>query len=337
MTTRRTGRCVLLALLVAGLPAVGVAREEGAAKAPAAQESPEPSRLRTVDSFGSNPGNLELLTYVPAELSEGAPLVVVAHGCFQTALVLAQSSGWVEMAERYRFALLFPQTSKDNEPFGGCFRTWVPEHQRRDAGEPLSIRQMIAWMLATHRLDPRRVFMVGMSSGGLLTEVLLATYPELFAAGAVQSAYPYNCASQFEDLKTCSAGQRELAGDAWAQLVLDAYPGYSGPRPRVSLWHGEADPLLLPVNLELETEQWTRVLGVDREPDEIEEIAGHRRERFSDAAGNARVETYLVRGMEHAIAIDPDGTPQCGSTAPFITDADICSALWVARWFGIAR
>lgn len=315
----------VLALLVGGLPGLAVAQDEA------------PSPLHEVESFGSNPGDLQLLTYVPVDLPGGSPLVVVAHGCFQTARVLAESSGWLEMAERYRFALLFPQTSKDNEPFGGCFRTWIPEHQHRDGGEPLSIRQMIDWMLAAYPLDPGRVFMAGMSSGGLLTEVMLAAYPEVFAAGAVQSGYPYNCATQFDDLKICSAAQRDLDGEAWADLARAAYPGYSGPRPRITIWHGDADPLLVPANLRLEMEQWTRLLGVDREPDEVDLIGGHLRERYSDAAGDPVVETFLVRGMEHAIAIDPDGTPQCGAAAPFITDVDLCAALWIARWFGIAR
>jgi poly(hydroxyalkanoate) depolymerase family esterase len=306
--------------------------------APAQAEGRERSwTLHSIDSFGSNPGNLELLEFVPKDLPKRAPLVVVAHGCFQTALEAAENSGWVELAMRYRFALLFPQTSKANEPAGGCFRTWQPEHQQRDAGEPLSIRQMVGWMLEEHGLDPERVFMTGMSSGGLVTNIMLATYPEVFAAGALQSSYPYNCASEFEDLKPCSAGETGTDGEALAETVREALPEYSGDRPRVSIWHGDSDPLLLPVNLELQMEQWTRVLGVDQEPDELEEIGGHSRNRYVDGTGNALVETWMIRGLEHAVAVDPDGTPRCGVAGPFFGDVDICAALWISRWFGIVR
>ncbi|MCB1009936.1 MAG: PHB depolymerase family esterase [Acidobacteria bacterium] len=322
--TRRTP-WILLGLLLAAAP-LSASEPEAA-----------PNPLLEVESFGSNPGRLEMYVHLPPGTVAGAPLVVVAHGCFQTARQVAASSGWVELADRHRFALLFPQTSKENEPMGGCFRTWQPQQTRREGGEPVSIRQMIEWMLETYRLDARRVFVTGMSSGGLVTNVLLATYPELFAAGASLSGYPYDCADSFETVKSCCAGERPLDSEAWAKLVLDARPGYAGPRPRVAIWHGDADTLLLPVNLRLQMEQWTRVLGVDQVPDEVDSIGGHLRERFSDASGEPVVETFLIHGMGHALAVDPDGTPACGATGDYFSDVDLCAALWIARWFGIVR
>jgi poly(hydroxyalkanoate) depolymerase family esterase len=295
------------------------------------------SPLCEIDSFGSNPGHLRMFFHIPPGLPENAPLVVVAHGCFQTAKDVADNSGWVEIADIHKFALLFPQTSTTNEPTGGCFRTWEPKHQHRGAGEPLSIRQMIVWALKHHRLDRRRVFITGMSSGGLLTSVMLVTYPELFAAGAPQSAYPYKCATAFEDLKPCAAGERKLTPHAWGELARSGYPGYSGPRPRISIWHGAADSLIMPMNLVFQMEQWTDLMGIEQIADEEKVIAGHVRKRYWDGAGHQMLETYMVRGMGHAVAVDPDGTPECGVAAPFFADADICAALWIARWFGIAR
>jgi poly(hydroxyalkanoate) depolymerase family esterase len=291
--------------------------------------------LDEVESFGSNPGNLRMFVHLPNDLPRQAPLVAVAHACFQTAADVAAHSGWVEMADAYRFALLFPQTSTDNEPKGGCFRTWEPEHQHRDEGEPLSVRQMIVWLLEHHSLDRERVFITGMSSGGLLTNVMLATYPELFAGGAPQSAYPYNCATTFDELKACAEGRGDHTAAAWTGLVLAADPDYTGRRPRMSIWHGEADPLLLTVNLDLQLGQWAGVMGVDLTADEIDVIDGHTRKRYNGANGEPQIETYLIRGMGHAVAVDPDGTPACGEAAPFFVDADICAALWIARWFGL--
>jgi len=292
--------------------------------------------LREIQEFGSNPGNLRMLIHVPEGILEHSPLVVVVHGCFQSAREVADSSGWVETADTHRFALLFPETSSDNEPKGGCFRTWQPDHQRRGAGEPLSMRQMISWMLENYPLDPSRVFITGMSSGGLMSGVMLATYPEVFAGGALQSAYPYKCATSFDDLLPCSQGQRTLTPEAWGDLVRSGHPGYSGPRPRVSLWHGAADPLILPVNLRLQVEQWTDVAGVDRTADELDWIDGHLRTRFNHPTGHRAVETYMIRDMEHAIAVNPNGTPPCGVARPFFADAHICAAMWIARWFDIA-
>jgi len=295
------------------------------------------SPLLEVENFGSNPGHLQMFIHVPPDLPDDAPLVVVAHGCFQSARDVAENSGWVEMADTFKFALVLPQTSKVNEPAGGCFRTWQPEHQKRGAGEPLSVQEMVAWMLEHHPLDTDRVFMTGMSSGGLITGVMLATYPELFAGGALQSGYPYKCALSFEDLKPCAAGERELTAEAWGDLVRSASPNYSGPRPVVSIWHGDSDPLISPVNLSLQVEQWAEVMGIDPIADEIEMIEGNERQRFNDPAGHQMVETYLIRGMEHAMAVNPDGAPRCGVAAPFFAGTGICSALWIARWFGIIR
>jgi poly(hydroxyalkanoate) depolymerase family esterase len=295
------------------------------------------SPLHEVETFGSNPGNLQMFIHVPSDLGAGAPLVVVAHACLQTAHDVAANSGWVELSDTYGFALVFPQTSKDNEPAGGCFRTWQPEHQKRGDGEPLSVGQMIEWMLEHHDLDRDRVFIAGMSSGGLLTGVMLATYPDLFAAGAMLSAYPFKCAGSFEELKPCAAGEKELTAEKWGELVLTGYPEFSGPRPRVSIWHGGADSLILPVNLDLQLEQWTQAAGIDRDPDEVDVIAGNQRRRYNDRTGDQIVETYLIEGMNHAVAVSPNGTPRCGIAAPFFADVDICAALWNARWFGIIR
>jgi poly(hydroxyalkanoate) depolymerase family esterase len=278
-----------------------------------------------------------MFVHVPHDLVGRAPLVVVAHACFQSAQEVADGSGWVEIADTYKFALLFPQTSTANEPKGGCFRTWYPDHQRRGAGEPRSIEQMITWMIRHYRLDPRRVFIAGMSSGGLLASVMIATYPDLFAAGALQSAYPYRCATTFEELKPCAAGERELTGQTWGDLARSAYPHYPGPRPRVSIWHGDADTLILPVNLRLQLEQWTAVAGVDQDADELDFVNGHVRRRYNDAGGHQVVETYVIEGMGHAVAVSPDGTPRCGIARPFFADANICAALWISRWFDIVR
>jgi poly(hydroxyalkanoate) depolymerase family esterase len=292
--------------------------------------------LDEISGFGDNPGKLKMFSYVPPGLPGGSPLVVVVHGCLQSARDVADHSGWIEMARTYRFALLFPQTSKENEPTFGCFRTWEPAYQQRDAGEPKSIQQMVAWLIDRENLDERRVFITGVSSGGLVTNGMLAAYPDLFAAGAAQSAYPYRCASTYSEIPACAAGEYRPS-DGWGALALQAYPDFDGHRPAVSIWHGDSDAVIRPTNLALQLEQWTTAIGIDSTADEVEVIEGHLRRRYNDANGIARVETYEIRGLGHAFAIDPDGTPACGKTADYFADAGICSALWIARWFGIVR
>jgi poly(hydroxyalkanoate) depolymerase family esterase len=291
--------------------------------------------LAEVAGFGSNPGNLRMFTFVPPDLPANAPLVVVAHGCLQSAQDIADMSGWTDVASAHRFALVFPQTSRTNDPFAGCFRSWLPAHQERGAGEPLSVIQMIDWMIGRYGLDRDRIFMTGMSSGGHLTNVMLATYPERFAGGAPQSSFPYKCATSFEEVASCCLGKIAHSRKQWGDLARSGHPGYRGARPKVSIWHGSADPLLLITNLDDQMEQWTDVLGIDDVPDDVVSENRLSRLEYANASGKSRVETNTVRGMGHAVAIDL--TSKCGELRPYAEDVHVCASARIAQWFGIAH
>ena len=294
--------------------------------------------LQEITGFGSNPGNLRMFVVVPQDLPPHPALVVLAHGCLQSAQDIADMSGWNELALKHRFALVLPQTSQENDSFAGCFRTWEPAHQQRGSGEPLSVASMVEWMIARHAIDPRRVFMTGLSSGGHLTNVLLATYPDLFAAGAPQASFPYKCATSFQDVAPCCLGKITHSRKEWGDLVRSAYPGYRQQRPRVSIWHGSADPLLLIGNLDAQMEQWTDVFGIDDGPESVTSEGRLSRWQYADGSGRTRVETNTVRGMGHAVAIDPSAQPQpCGQLRPYAEDVHVCAAARIAQWFGILR
>lgn len=299
------------------------------------QEQPQ---LTEVTGFGSNPGSLRMFHYVPQGLPADAPLVVVAHGCLGSAQEIAVNSGWLELADRFGIALLFPETSKENEPWAGCFRTWEAGHQQRGAGEPLSVFEMIERMQALFPVSKSRTFMAGVSSGGHLTNVMLAAYPEVFLAGAPQSSFPYRCAMAATDLGPCATGAREASASDWGDLVRSARPGYAGPWPRVQLWHGELDAVIQPAATRQLLLQWIDVHGIDAVPDREDALLSqHPRLGYADADGEVPVESVTVKGMAHAIAVDPgDGPAQCGRTDTFAADHGICAAYWISRFFGIA-
>ena len=294
--------------------------------------------LSEVPAFGSNPGNLRMFVFIPEALPPDSPLVVVAHGCMQTAQEIADISGWNELAEAQGFAVVYPQTSRENDSFAGCFRTWLPEHQERDEGEPLSVVQMMRWMFGHHSLDPRKVFITGMSSGGHLTNVMLATYPDLFAAGAPQSSFPYKCALSFADVDPCCRGLITHTRKEWGDLARSGYPNYQGARPRVSIWHGMEDSLLQVVNLDYQLEQWTSVLDIDENADDFKLADGYAGILYEDASGTPLVETFKVPRLGHAVALDlRASSPKCGKAGPYSADVHICAATWIARWFGIVH
>src|SRR5215217_7426775 len=128
----------------------------------------QPARLREVTGFGSNPGSLRMFAYVPDDLARTPAVVVILHGCLQTAAGYDYGAGWSTLADRYGFALLLPEQQTTNNP-QRCFNWFQREDSTRDQGEALSIRQMVEYMSQTYGVDPRRVFVTGLSAGGAMT------------------------------------------------------------------------------------------------------------------------------------------------------------------------
>src|SRR4051794_1070512 len=157
-----------------------------------------------------------MFSYVPANLPRRPALVVVLHGCGQTAAGYDYGAGWSTLAKRYGFALLMPQQQSSNNSHG-CFNWFNPEDTARESGEACSIRQMVARMAGEHKIDAERIFVTGLSAGGAMTSVMLATYPEVFAAGAVIAGLPFGVATNVREalngmLQSPSRPASELGG-----------------------------------------------------------------------------------------------------------------------------
>jgi len=247
-------------------------------------------RLAEIEEFGTNPGRLRMLAFVPTALPPGAPLVVVLHGCMQNAAGYDHGAGWSALAERFGFALLYPEQRRVNNA-QGCFNWFRPEDTARGQGEAESIRQMAGHMLAEHGLDRGRVFVTGLSAGGAMAAALLGAYPEVFAAGAIIAGLPAGgAASATEAMEEMQAGKPRSAR-AWGELVRRASP-HRGPWPAVQIWHGEADHTVNPLNAEALVLQWTDVHGVGDAAPQEDWVSGvpHRvwRDRSGRVLGMAR-------------------------------------------------
>src|SRR5258708_25177266 len=125
-------------------------------------------------------------------------MVAVLHGCKQTAACYDLGAGWSTLADRYGFVLLLPQQQPANNP-NKCFNWFLSRHIDRGKGEAMSIRQMVEAMARDHHIDPGRIFVTGLSAGGAMTSVMLATYPDTFAAGAVIAGLPYRTATNVNE------------------------------------------------------------------------------------------------------------------------------------------
>jgi feruloyl esterase len=276
-----------------------------------------------------------MFSYRPPTVADNPALVVVLHGCTQTAAGYDLGAGWSTLADRYGFALLLPEQRRSNNP-NGCFNWFQPQHSQRDQGEALSIRQMIEKSVVDHGIDRRRVFVTGLSAGGAMTSNMLACYPEVFAGGAIVAGLPYGAAANvqqaFESMFQCpSRPARE-----WGDLVRKA-SSHRGPWPRVSVWHGNADKTVIPPNAIEVLKQWTEVHGLPLSPSVKTRVDGYPREVWINDAGDELIEAYSITNMAHGTPLaigQAEGA--CGTPGPFLLPVGISSSYHIAKFFGIA-
>ncbi|MFH5924351.1 extracellular catalytic domain type 1 short-chain-length polyhydroxyalkanoate depolymerase [Roseomonas xinghualingensis] len=292
-------------------------------------------RLSEVVGFGTNPGGLRMLTYLPPDLPQGAPLVVALHGCTQTAAGYDLGCGWSDMAERSGFALLLPEQRRANNAHL-CFNWFEPGDTARDAGEALSIRQMVDYLTRTHGLDPAQVFITGLSAGGAMTSVMLATYPEVFAAGAVVAGLPYGAARGVGEAFSAMGRPAALPLAARGDAVRAASP-HSGPWPRVAVWHGEADATVHPDNADEIVKQWLDLHQIgNRPPSQELRSAVHHQRHWLGADGRAWVECHRIADMAHGVPIHPgEAEGRCGVAGPYLLDVGVSSTHHILDFWGL--
>lgn len=291
--------------------------------------------LRALRPAGNNPGNLLGYQYAPRDTGPRAPLVVVLHGCTETAADYT-AAGWNELAERWKFYVVYPEQQTANNR-SRCFNWFEPGDTARAQGEALSIRQMVDAMRAEHDIDPARVFVTGLSAGGAMTAVMLAAYPDVFAAGAIMAGLPYRCATSSTEAFSCMNPGVDRTPRAWGDRVRAQLPGFAGPYPRVSVWAGDRDTTVRPTNVDEIAQQWTDAHGADATADGTETIEGATRRVFRRADGAVVVETWSVPDMGHGTAVRPGDTRAagCGRAGAYILSAGVCSTYHAARFFGL--
>jgi poly(hydroxyalkanoate) depolymerase family esterase len=341
LPVRHGGRFGVLATIVALLVATTLVFSDRSAHA-------EPGQLTPVTDFGPNPGDLLMFEWVPEGLEPNAPVVVVLHGCFASAALYDDETGWTTVAQDWNVALVFPEQTAANDPTK-CFQFWNADDIERGAGEAASIRQMVSSMQTRYGTDPDRVFIMGHSGGGLFTSVMLATYPDVFKAGAIVAGGPYKCGDEgalvvgLDGSKSpvrggeCVDGSTQKTAQEWGDLARSGNPGYTGPKPRVSIWHGTADTMVSPKNLNELVEQWTNFHGIDQAADVDERVNSYPHKVYENGEGVPLVESYELTGQSHGWPYDPGTADHQCNGAPPSWNAKICGAYYAGRWFGLDR
>lgn len=252
-------------------------------------------------SFTNAAGTRAYKLYVPSGAGGRAlPLLVMLHGCTQSADDLAAGTRMNELAESGSFFVVYPEQSGSANG-QRCWNWFNTDDQRRERGEPSIIAGITHQVVATQQIDPRRVYVAGMSAGGAMAAVMGAAYPDLYAAVGVHSGLAYGAA---HDMPSAFMAMKQGAPDpaqgktraAQAAGAVDL----ARPVPTI-VFHGDRDGTVHPRNGEQVLHQWAD--GAGRATVRRGQVSGGRaytRSAYHDAEGRPVAERWIVHGAGHA-------------------------------------
>lgn len=225
------------------------------------------------------------------------------HSCQSTAQSYFQNNliPWKQGSDGKGYITVWPSSPNS----GTCWDVSSKQSlSHLGGGDSQAIANMILYAIKTYGADPARVYVTGGSSGAMMSNVLAATYPELISAVSLYSGVAAGCfvsASGGVDQwnNSCSGGQSRVPAEQWKNIVLDMYPGYEGPRPKMQIWHGSADGTLAPQNYEEEIKQWTAVFNQTQTPTDTVQNSpkqGYTTNNYGDS-----VQGIYAQGVGHSV------------------------------------
>ncbi len=244
--------------------------------------------------------------FVPAAHRPGValPMLVLLHGCTQTAADVAVGSRMDEVAETLGLLVVYPE-QPDSYQVQRCWRWYEPAHRQRDVGEPASIAAITREVAARYGTDGGRVYVAGISAGALMALSTALAYPELYAAVGVHSGGAYGVANDVGGalalMRNGAPNAVAAADDAWRAM---------GERARLLpliVLHGGADEVVQPRNADDLVAQWRALAAhngsapLAEQEDSLEENgrAVHRL-RYRNHAGDVVIERWMIAGLGHA-------------------------------------
>ncbi len=253
------------------------------------------------------PSYVTMYLYVPDRLASKPPLLVGCHSCGTSGTgYFGQLSGVKAAADSNGFILIIPEATGQN-----CWDAGSTKSLTHDGGgDTQAIAQMVRYALSKYQADATRVYVMGGSSGGMMTQALLGVYPDLFVAGAARAGVPagcwavsYSASNQWSG--PCAGGQVTHTAQEWGNLVRAMYPGYTGHRPRVQLFQGTADETISFHNFGESIKEWTNVLGLSASPTSTDTTTSqgytYDRQFWSSGCGYTVLEAWAAQNGKHSM------------------------------------
>ena len=272
--------------------------------------------LKNINKFGRNPGMLKMFVHVPENLdkTKKPAMVLVLHGCTQTAKSIEAATGWNKLADSLGFIVMYPEQRMMNN-VSKCFNFFIGMKAKKDKGETASIRNMIDFMYNEFKVDSSNVFITGMSAGAGMSNVLLNAYPEVFNAGALLAAPP---------------------------TLLDGLNETSKIVPRVVIIQGDEDKVINPKMGEKVLVQWVKKNKMGstdfKLTDNFMDNNLLRTRSFYNSKKELQIVMLNIKNTGHKVLIDPGkNIRQGGKPGIHTKDIDFHSTYWIADFFGLTH
>jgi poly(hydroxyalkanoate) depolymerase family esterase len=286
------------------------------------------AQLTELKDFNDNPGNLTASYFSP--LIANPDIVVLLHGCAQEGKELARQSGLLGLARQHNFALLIPQQSLENN-IKGCFNWYSASDYAKETGENLSIKNMIVAL--KKQLVGQNIYILGLSAGGAMASSLLVNYPELFTAGAIVAGIPFPCADGLITAISCMKNGPSQTADELTLLVEKLNPNQK-VWPKLSIWTGDNDAIVNPLNAITLADHWATLLGVTLIP-QIKTKAGYTRKSWGDKQEKVQVELMTIANVGHGIMVNPKEV-NGGEAANYLLESPISTAKHIVVFWHLA-
>lgn len=275
-------------------------------------------------------GGITYLLHVPAGYHQGTPtpLVLMLHGCTQTASDFEAGTQMDEQGDAGGFLVAYPDQPTSANP-EKCWNWFLPADQARGSGEPALLAGIVGDVAKDYTIDSKRVFAAGISAGAAMTVILGATYPDVFAGIGVHSGLEYQAATD----ATSALGAAAYGGPdpkAQGDAAFTAMGSAAHVVP-VIVFHGDADNVVNVVNGQQVVTQWTETdtragATVGAGTSQMGSAGGKTYTHAtygSGPGGKSLLESYVVHGLGHAWS--------GGSTSGTFTDPnapDASAIIW---------